>query len=133
MRVFVFLCLAALSTGAVPAAEPGQPQSVLMTVNTFAIGGVGVAGTISSGEQALRELLKQSDAVSRCQALVEKASPAGQLYGLLGLKWKDEAAFQLALKKHAGSRTRVQSMSGCILETVTVGEIAAEIQKGVWK
>ena len=34
-----------------------------------ALGGVGVAGTMSEGERALREILKQSDAVARLESI----------------------------------------------------------------
>jgi len=71
----------------------------LESAGTFALGGVGVAGTMSAGERALREVLKQPDAVARLEALLPNASPAGKLYALLGLRIRDRAAYARALEK----------------------------------
>jgi len=55
----------------------------LQSTGSFALGGIGVAGTMSAGERALREVLKNQDAVARLEALLPSASPAGKLYALL--------------------------------------------------
>src|SRR5690349_783833 len=76
-----------------------EPGGGLQDAGSFALGGIGVAGTMSSGERALREVLKQPDAVARLEALLSGASPAGKLYALLGLKIRDRAAYERALGK----------------------------------
>ena len=65
--------------------------------NVFALGGVGVAGTMSSGEKDLRAVLKEADAVQQLQSLLKNASPAGQLYALLGLRLRDRPAYEQAV------------------------------------
>src|SRR3954468_10690073 len=71
----------------------------LQNAGSFALGGVGVAGTMSAGERALREVLKKPDAVAQLEALLSNASPAGKLYALLGLRIRNRAAYQRALEK----------------------------------
>jgi hypothetical protein len=110
-----------------------SPYEALTAVTTFAIGGVGVAGTISSGETDFRALLKEPDVVEKCQKLLTDATPEGQMYGLLGLKLKDETAFVAALPKYKGSKTTLREMAGCMMGTITMGELAARIEKGSYK
>jgi hypothetical protein len=78
---------------------PVDPDHALRKAGSFAIGGVGVAGTMSAGERALRQALKEPDAVSRLEAMLSTASPAGQLYILLGLRARDRAAYERTLEK----------------------------------
>lgn len=110
-----------------------SPYEALTATTTFAIGGVGFAGTISPAETDFRALLKEPDAVVKCQKLLTEATPEGQMYGLLGLKLKDETAFLAALPKYKGSKTALREMCGCIMGTITVGELAARFEKGTYK
>lgn len=110
-----------------------SPYEALTATTTFAIGGVGVAGTISPGEKDFRALLKEPDAVEKCQKLLTDATPEGQMYGLLGLKMKDETAFVAALPKYKGSKTTLREMAGCMMGTITMGELAARIEKDFYK
>src|SRR5438067_11648527 len=81
----------------------------LQSAGSFALGGVGVAGTMSAGERALREVLKQPDAVARLEALLPNASPAGKLYALLGLRIRDRAAYERALEKCRSTDATVET------------------------
>ena len=74
-------------------------ESALIKTSSFALGGVGVAGTMSEGERVLREILREAGATARLENLLPHASPAGQLYALLGLRVCDRAAYQRALEK----------------------------------
>lgn len=109
------------------------PYKALTATTTFAIGGVGVAGIISPMEKDFRALLKEPDAVAKCQKLLTDATPEGQMYGLLGLKLKDEAAFNAALPAYKGSKKQVRQQSGCIMHSTSMGELAASIEKGSYK
>ena len=62
------------------------------------MGGVGYAGAMSAGERALRQVLKERDAVSRLEGGIPDATPAGKLYSLLGLRKLDRAAYGRALE-----------------------------------
>lgn len=63
-----------------------EAYRTLVAVDTFAIGGVGFAGTTSKGEAALRQLLKESNAETALVQLIDDAGLAGGLYALVGLR-----------------------------------------------
>jgi hypothetical protein len=100
------------------------------TADEFIIGGVGVAGTTSGQETAFRHLLKQPEPLARCQQLLAEGTPAGQLYGLLGLRLLDPPTFEAALPRYRNAQTPVQSMSGCIRFRTTAAELSQQISKG---
>lgn len=141
MKAALMLALLFLTIVFAPAADKGKvdpdvthsPYEALTAVTTFAIGGVGVAGTISPMEKDFRELLKEPDVVAKCQKLLTDATPEGQMYGLLGLKLKDEVAFTAALPKYKETKQQVRQQSGCIMHTTPVSELVAGIEKGSYK
>ena len=102
----------------------------LQSAGSFALGGVGVAGTMSAGERALREVLKKPDAVAQLEALLPKASPAGKLYALLGLRGRDRAAYQRALDKYREIDAKVETARGCILSQESFRDLVKEIERG---
>ncbi len=110
--------------------EAAEADFILRKVNSFAVGGVGVAGTMSEGERALREVLKQSDAVARLQKLLPEASPATQLYALLGLRACDRDVYQGALARYGRRDATVQTMSGCILQEKSFRDLVKQIDHG---
>src|SRR5256886_15550894 len=66
----------------------------LAAARSFAFGGVGVAGLMSEGERNLRAVLERPDASHQLQAALAHATPAGELYILVGLRRCDRAAYQ---------------------------------------
>ena len=120
-----FSCEVVLEAG-----EPTNAASILRKTGSFALGGVGVAGTMSEGERALREVLKQSDAVSRLESLLPEASAAGQLYALLGLRTRDRNAYQKALLKYGARDDSVQTIRGCILQHESFAALINQIDHG---
>ena len=111
-------------------AEPGAGENVLQQTSTFALGGIGVAGTMSEGERALRELLGGSDALLRLDRLLSTAGPAGQLYALLGLRLKDRAAYDRAITKMGARNGKVETARGCILSQENFADLLKEIDSG---
>jgi hypothetical protein len=122
----------ALSLGAsISGAQEGSnAETALSKTSSFALGGVGVAGTMSAGERALREVLKDPDAVAQLQRLLQDASPAGQLYALLGLRMRDRAAYEQALGKCRSIDAKVETMRGCMLGHEPFRDLVKEIEKG---
>ena len=94
------------------------------------MGGVGIAGTMSQGERALREILKEPEAVARLESVLPDASPAGQLYALLGLRLRDRAAYQRALEKCRANDASVPTMRGCLLQRESFAELVKQIERG---
>jgi hypothetical protein len=102
----------------------------LRKTELFALGGIGVAGSMSEGERALREVLKESDVAARLEKLLADASPVGQLYALLGLRRRDRAAYERALGKLRTTDAKVQTARGCILQQESFSDLLNEIERG---
>jgi hypothetical protein len=134
MRTFPLIALIAIAmlpgVATLNAAAVSSPDSILRKTDSFALGGIGVAGTMSEGERALREVLKQSDAVARLESILPDASAAGQLYALLGLRARDRDAYQRALAKYGQRDTSVQTARGCILQQEAFRALVKEIDHG---
>jgi hypothetical protein len=109
---------------------PANSETTLRSVDSFAIGGVGVAGTMSAGERALRQILKEPDAVSRLESLIPNATAAGKLYALLGLRARDRAAYERALETCRSTDAKVQTARGCILQQESFRDLVKEIERG---
>ena len=128
MKRWIFFLLAGVVLTTV---HPARAESDgLQSAGSFALGGVGVAGTMSAGERALREVLKRQDAVARLEALVASASPAGKLYALLGLKIRDRAAYERALEECRTLDAKVETARGCILSQESFRDLVKEIERG---
>lgn len=71
--------------------------------------------------------MKQPDAVAKLQSLFKDATPAGQLYALVGLKVKSPAEFQNAIATHKldSKQAEVETMLGC---NETSSTLSAEVQ-----
>ena len=85
---------------------------------------------MSAGERALREILNNPDAVSRLEALLPNASPAGKLYALLGLKIRDRAAYERALEKCRPLDSKVETARDCMLSQEFFRDLVKEIERG---
>ncbi len=96
----------------------------------FAVGPISDGARTSDGEHALRAALGQADRVATFRRLVDSASPAGQLYALLGLRLSDAAAFTQALPAFTSREDRVETMIGCIGSDDQVRVIAQKIAHG---
>jgi hypothetical protein len=116
------------------AAELAQnAYEIIKSAERFTVGGVGFAGSPSRQEMAFRHLLKQPEAISRCTKLLTEATPAGQVYALLGLRLLDQQAFKAALPRYKESDSEISSMSGCVVTRTTAAKLAREIERGELK
>jgi hypothetical protein len=96
----------------------------------FALGGIGVAGTMSPGERALREVLANPNAVARMERLLTNATPAGRLYALLGLRLKDRALYNRVIQELRATDAKVETARGCMLSQESFGDLVKEIERG---
>ena len=94
------------------------------------MGGIGVAGTTSDGERSLRNLLEDPAATTKLEGLLTKATPAGQLYALLGLRVHDRAAYERAAKDFHGPDGEVETIGGCIISRVPFKQVLDRIKAG---
>jgi hypothetical protein len=122
--------LAALAYASVCLPSFAAAASSLAHENVFALGGVGYAGTMSSGEKDLRAVLKKADAVEQLQSLLKDASPAGQLYALLGLRLRDRPAYEKAVPEFRKRSDAVSTMHGCIVMKEKMDSIVQQIEHG---
>ena len=127
-RWFFFLFAAVLLAALQPVSA--ETEGSLQGAGSFALGGIGVAGTMSAGERALREVLKNQDAVARLEAILPSASPAGKLYALLGLRIRDRAAYERALHKCRATDATVETARGCMLSREQFRDLVKEIERG---
>lgn len=119
-----------LCAGLLQAEQRSDADAVLQKTSSFALGGVGVAGSMSEGERALREVLKESDATTRLESALPNATPAGQLYALLGLRLRHRAAYKRAIEKYGANNATVQTMRGCILQQESFRDLVKQIEHG---
>ena len=62
--------------------------------------------------------------------MLPQATPAGQLYALLGLRARDRAAYQRALPKYGHGDASVETMRGCILQHEAFAVLVNQIDHG---
>src|SRR6266496_1733823 len=102
----------------------------LAAAKSFAFGGVGVAGLMSEGERNLRGVLQQSDASQQLQAALGHATPAGELYILVGLRRCDPAAFQKIIDSVARPNDDVEIARGCMISREPFRQLLSQIRDG---
>ncbi|EDY18585.1 hypothetical protein CfE428DRAFT_3970 [Chthoniobacter flavus Ellin428] len=85
------------------------------TAETFSIGATGFAAKITPTETSLRKILLTPTAAEDCRKLTVAGTPAGQLYGLLGLKLLKDATYPAAAARYRFSRVEVSVTDACNL------------------
>jgi hypothetical protein len=102
----------------------------LAAAKSFAFGGIGVAGLMSEGERNLRAVLDRPDASQQLQAALAHATPAGELYILVGLRRCDRAAYQKISGSLAVPNDDVEVARGCMISKEPFRRLLSEIQDG---
>ena len=102
----------------------------LSAAKSFAFGGVGVAGLMSEGERNLRAVLQRPDSSQQLQAALAHATPAGQLYILVGLRRCDRAAYQKIVGSLARPNDEVEVAHGCMISREPFSQLLSQIQDG---
>ena len=121
-----------LPQGGVSAAPTSESTNVrdLVAAKLFAFGGVGVAGLMSEGERNLRAVLERSDASQQLQGALAHATPAGELYILVGLRQCDRAAYQKIFGSLVRPNADVQVARGCMISREPFRQLLSQIQDG---
>jgi len=112
------------------AASENSAARDLAGAKSFAFGGVGVAGLMSEGERNLRAVLQRSDASQQLQAALAHATPAGELYILVGLRRCDHAAYQKVISSLPRSNDDVEVTRGCMISREPFRQLLSQIQDG---
>lgn len=122
------LLLAAFFLATAASASAGSSDTV-RAAKFFAIGGIGVAGTICPEEYAYRELRDGPEAQTKFRKLLRDASPAGQMYALFGLRQLDAADYPALSEPFRKSATPVEVISGCNIHTDPTSEVVQWIDQ----
>jgi hypothetical protein len=134
MKAFVIALItgiALVQCGVSLAATPENSAARdLAAAKSFAFGGIGVAGLMSEGERNLRGVLERPDASQQLQAALAHATPAGELYILVGLRRCDRAAYQKISNSLAVSNDKVEVARGCMISREPFRQLLSEVQDG---
>lgn len=127
--LIVGIVLSQLGVSAATSSE-NSPARDLAAAKSFAFGGVGVAGLMSEGERNLRAVLDRSDASQQLQAALAYATPAGELYILVGLRRCDRTAYQKVFGSLARPNDDVEVARGCMISREPFRQLLSQIQEG---
>jgi hypothetical protein len=97
---------------------------------SLAFGGVGVAGLMSEGERNLRAVLEQPNASQQLQAALAHATPAGELYILVGLRRCDRAAYEKVFDSLGRPNNDVEVVRGCMISKEPFRQVLSQVQDG---
>lgn len=104
--------------------------SDVQDADKFAFGGIGVAGTMSKGESALRTILDAPDAVTQLEKMLPHATDAGRLYILVGLRLRDRSAYKRAFDSYSKHDSTVETVHGCMISRESFQSVMREIDRG---
>ena len=101
----------------------------LSTVDVFAFGGVGYAGSTSKGEIDFKIVLSQSpvDALDTYEKLYAIGNAQGKAYALSGMKKLNPARFKELLTSSGSATDQVKVMRGCIVSRESLRDVARQI------
>jgi hypothetical protein len=134
MKTLIIMLIAGivLSQPGISAAtsSANSPARDLAAAKSLAFGGVGAAGLMSEGERNLRVVLERPDASRQLQAALARATPAGTLFILVGLRRCDRAAYQKVFDSLARSSEDVEVVRGCMISKDPFRQLLSQIQDG---
>jgi len=117
---FVILSMAGLSPRSASAKETAY--ETVKAADHFAIGGVGVAGTVTREELAMRAIRDGPQAETLLRQLLREATPPGQMYALFALRQLGPADYETLSEPYRQNSTAVPTISGCIIHTQPMSE-----------
>jgi hypothetical protein len=123
------IVLAQLATSQAAPPENAAARD-LASAKSFAFGGIGVAGLMSQGERNLRAVLQGPDASRQLQVALAHATPAGELYILVGLRRCDRAVYQKIFGSVARPDNDVEVARGCMISREPFRQLLSEVHDG---
>ncbi len=113
----------AVTRGATNASE------CVKSASEFAIGGIGVAGTTTRAELALREIEREKNGAEQLRKILHEGSAAGRMYALFGLRQLDTKDYESLAEPYRHSNVPVQRIQGCIITTDPTAEAVRWIDR----
>jgi hypothetical protein len=134
-RILLLGCvILALRASAEPPPRDTKPPltdyETVRTAEEFSIGATGYAGTITPSEKSLRRILRTPTAAEDCRKLTAAGTPAGQLYGLLGLKLLKDPSYPTTVARYRFSRVEVTVTEACNLYNRPTFLVVQRIDQG---
>jgi hypothetical protein len=108
----------------------GRACRTLMRAEFFAIGPIGACATISPGERALLQILREPAATAMLLDLLAHASLPGQLYALLGLRQLGYESIDPLFEAYRDRTDEVTTQTGCFRGAQPLRNVALWIQEG---
>jgi hypothetical protein len=116
IRLAISSLLFQLVTG-ISLADTGTALAELEKVEVLSFGGVGVAGTMSTGDKLFRLLAAAPDKSALFHTLWEKGDNQAKCYALVGLYWVNDPDADRLAQQLILSRASVATIRGCMAGT----------------
>ncbi len=126
LSVSGMLCLViSLCPASMPelSAKGAKAYAAVKTTERFCGSAVGFAGSTPEVVWAFRELLGERNADAAYKSLIQEATLPGQLYGLCGLWFTDQAEFKKQVARYRAMKGKVKTMIGCIITEDEIAEL----------
>jgi hypothetical protein len=107
-----------------------QPCVILPRQNPSRLEALELPGLMSEGERNLRAVLERPDASQQLQAALAHATPAGELYMLVGLRHCDRAAYQKVFSSLPRPNDDVEVARGCMISREPFRQLLSQIHDG---
>ncbi len=115
------LILAILVVDIVPASAGAY--DAVKNAQEFAIGGIGVAGTLSASELALREVRDGPKAEEQLRKILSEGTQAGRLYALYGLRQLGASDYDRLAEPYRSNHSRVKRIQGCMISEDEISNV----------
>jgi hypothetical protein len=126
-----FWCVSCQSTHEPQNTWSGQEgYGHLIAAQRFSFGGVGYAGTTSTGEFGFRAVLRSHNAAELFKAAFSQATDEGKLYALCGIRVSDRSAFDSYATILSSTNSVVTTQSGCMIGHERIAAVVKRIADG---
>jgi hypothetical protein len=96
---------------------------LLVSAEVFFPSGHGGWGGVDAGAEALRRLVAGQHTAGVFLDIIERGTPAGQMYGLAGLYFADPAAYEVEVRRLVNDTTEVTTQRGCIRMSESISSL----------
>lgn len=104
-------------------AQGAEAFEDVKSAEKFYSAAVGYVGSTPDVVWSFRELLAEKNADAAFKALLQEATMPGQLYGLCGLWFTDQAEFKKQVARYHAMKGTVHTMVGCIIGETKISDL----------
>jgi hypothetical protein len=126
LSTFLLLLIWAVSTHA------ADPLKTLSSIHDFAFGGIGVAGTISEGEVAFREIYNRPSAKDDFLQLLNSGNPQAKCYALVAFRGLNPQIYSSKIEEYKKDKTKVTTIGGCMIAVFPMSSVATNVEAGYY-